>query len=422
MKRIALIWPPQKIVVESLFRHYNCLAEVAGYLEKSRIFLENGIEVVIYDCGVSTYSMKSISEFIKKTDVLFVCINMNNIIDALDFIKLIRSFDSEKMIIGYGEGICCNPDFFAKQTSLNYVIGTGKYELSIEFLTALYYKLPIMYLNSVLQKEGAFSLDNKIFYINEGIELPSEEWGIPNIELLPVEDYIKIGNGELHITACKGCPYTCKFCNEKYVSSMRLQYRPIKQIVDYIRKYHSKFKSIYLDSSTFTFDRNWALAFCDEMIKISEGERLPWKTCTRLDCIDEELVKKMAEAGCIRISIGVESLDINIQNENNKIVNIEKLFAFRDWCVKYGIVPRLLFIIGLEKDAVNNIKNNLNKLRNCGFDLRFRILQDFQFLLEMQPNDISQEMLKTIDRINIPPFIQEQDINYCRNLEYLSIN
>jgi hypothetical protein len=418
MIKIALVWPPQRIVVESLFRHYNGLAEVAGYLENSMLIKKNDIEIDIHDCAVKVYSMRDIADFIYRNDMIFICINMNNIIDALEFVRLVRSFDKKKIVVVYGEGVCCNVEYFSQKTSLNYVIGTGKYDIGIEALIAIHYHLPLSDLDNVLQKNGAYVLDNKVLDISKDTELPSDRWGIPFLEKLPIEDYKRIGNNELHITTCKGCPYTCKFCNERYVSSMKLQYRPAEHIVQYMKMYHDEFKTIYLDSSTFTFNRDWVFELCRKLKELDKNELIPWKTCTRLDCLDEMIIKEMAEAGCVRISIGVETLNNDIQNNNKKVINMKKLYEFRDWCSKYGILPRLLLIIGLEDESIESIKYTINVLEENGFDLRFRIFQNFQFLLDLKPEEINEEMLKTIDRINVPPFIDDAYINYCRCLEY----
>lgn len=142
---------------------------------------------------------------------------------------------------------------------------------------------------------------------------------MPQLDLLPITDYLRIGNGELHITACKGCPFNCEFCNEVYVSTGKLRYRNTQQIVEYLTEIAASYgaTSAYLDSSTFTYNKEWVIKLCSELI--SSGKPiLPWKTCTRLDCIDEELITLMGKAGCTRISVGVESISPDIQKRIKK--------------------------------------------------------------------------------------------------------
>ena len=66
-----------------------------------------------------------------------------------------------------------------------------------------------------------------------------------------------------------------------------------------------------------TVKNPWVIKLCSELI--SSGKPiLPWKTCTRLDCIDEELITLMGKAGCTRISVGVESISPDIQKRIKK--------------------------------------------------------------------------------------------------------
>lgn len=53
-----------------------------------------------------------------------------------------------------------------------------------------------------------------------------------------------------------------------------------------------------------------------------------------------------------------------------------------------------------------------------GFDVRFRIYQDFNFLLEDNLESITIEELEGINRIVVPEHLEPQHINYYRQLEY----
>ena len=55
----------------------------------------------------------------------------------------------------------------------------------------------------------------------------------------------------------------------------------------------------------FTINRDQVMGICDEMIKADLGLKF---TCnSRVDYVDEELLQKMAQAGCDTISWGIES-------------------------------------------------------------------------------------------------------------------
>lgn len=415
--KITLMWPTQSILVESLFRHYNGLAETAGYLDDvSQVLKPNDIKLSIHDCAVKSYTAKSIAQIVYDNDLIFLCINMNNIEDAIKCAKFLKSIDKNVKLIAYGEGVCCRPSYFSSLNLFDYVLSSGQYELGIEIILMKEYKVNKKYIHSALRYSQSYYIEDSIVYLSKETSLPPSDWGVPKLSKLPLENYIDLSDGELHITACKGCPFNCEFCNEKHVATNRLQYRDIDQLVDYLNDNKKLFKSAYLDSSTFTFNKRWVIEFCEKLSK--SDDVLPWKTCTRLDCLDEEVIRHMAKANCKRISIGVESISNKIQKRNNKVIDFQKLEEFKEICLANNILPRLLLIIGLNDQTYEEIKETHEVFYNKGFDVRFRIYQDFNFLLEDNLELIDNKKLEGINRICVPEHIDSQHINYYRQLEY----
>lgn len=415
--KIGLLWPFQSIVVESLFRHYTGLAEPAGYLnDKSLLFSKYEMSLEIYDCAVKRYSAKQFAQIVYDSDILFLCVNMNNITDALECAQFIKSLDDEMKVIAYGEGVCCRPQFFANKPYFDFVIDSGEYELCMEIALTSIFGLDTKYLHPVLRADNAYSIKNKIIYIESKIALPTDDWGIPLISKLPLKEYKEIGDNELHITVCKGCPYSCEFCNERHVNGKNLQYRNIEQLIGFMEEYKNDFASVYLDASTFSYSKTWVLKFCEGLKR--KGHILPWKTCTRLDCLDEELIVQMASANCTRISIGIETLNHNTQKKNNKIIDIEKLVYLKHICDKHNVKMRLLLIIGLDEQRLEDIDKTIEFFNEYGFELRFRIYQNFDFLLVDEICEINEQKLKEINRITYPSMLPREYANKFRQLEY----
>lgn len=55
----------------------------------------------------------------------------------------------------------------------------------------------------------------------------------------------------------------------------------------------------------FTVNRKRVLALCERLLE--ENMNITWKCTTRVNCVDEELLLKMKQAGLIGIELGVES-------------------------------------------------------------------------------------------------------------------
>lgn len=418
MKKIfSIVWPAQAVITESLFRHFSMMAEVAGYLkEHSKVIKQLNFGVVIEDCAVVSHTAMNMAQIARKSNVIAIAINMNNVREAVNTATFIKSVDINKTIIAYGEAIACGSDFFSKQSVFDYIVDSGQFEIGLDVALCLIYDMDFSSYLSYCNTTG-ISIIGKTIQIHDDVMLPEALWGAPQLDLLPLSDYYRIGNHELHITACKGCPFNCEFCNEVYVSTNNLRYRPIEQIVDYltIAANDYKAKSVYLDASTFTYNKNWVRSLCDRLIA-SKRPIVPWKTCTRLDCLDEDLILLMGKAGCDRISIGIESISEDIQKRNNKIIDLEKLKIFAKTCAKSGITPRALLIIGLDGQSSQEISIAHTMLTEIGIQTRFRVLQDFRFMLKK--SDLSLDDFDALNRWLVNSPFDDIDINAIRQLEY----
>lgn len=137
-----------------------------------------------------------------------------------------------------------------------------------------------------------------------------DELPFPARDLLPNHLYRSPDSKNFScIIAMRGCPARCIYCAVRKIAGSKLRKRSPKNVVDEIeecyRKYNANFFS-FLDD-TFTYDKEWVKNLCDEIKNRGLHNKIKWICLTRVDCISEELVRKMKEAGCYKIEFGVES-------------------------------------------------------------------------------------------------------------------
>ena len=147
----------------------------------------------------------------------------------------------------------------------------------------------------------------------------------------------------------RGCPAKCIFCASGANKPPTVRWRSVQHVVGEIDQCVEKYGTTYVDlmDDTFTLNKKYVSDFCDAM----KARGLQWGCLTRVDCVTKELLQMMVDAGCIRISFGVESGSPRIMAMNGKAITIDKVRQAFKWAheVKLKIIDGS-FIIGSHPD------------------------------------------------------------------------
>ena len=190
---------------------------------------------------------------------------------------------------------------------------------------------------------------------------------LPARHLLKVDKY-KIGTLQgtkvfTSIMTMRGCPFKCIFCSTD-VFGKKVRKRSPKLVVDEIKSVVNDYNIrhfIILDD-TLTLDRKHILEICD----LIEEEKLDitFEGSTRANLVDEELISRMATAGLIRLSFGLESVDENIRRIMRKEVPLESHIIANKLTNKYDIETLNSCMIGLPGETLDTVKKTLSFLRD----------------------------------------------------------
>jgi len=113
----------------------------------------------------------------------------------------------------------------------------------------------------------------------------------------------------------------------------------------------------------------------DEIIK--RGIKMRWDIRTRVNVVNEDLIKRMAQAGCDRIHFGVESGNPRIVRVMNKGVSIEQVEKAFDLCKRYKVKTLAYFMMGNPTETLDDVKDTLALSR--------RIKPDFMQMTILSP-------------------------------------
>ena len=184
---------------------------------------------------------------------------------------------------------------------------------------------------------------------------------LPRHELLPLHAYrAPLVRGKYaFVVTSRGCPAGCRFCikHVSYGNCVRL--RSPENIMAELRELlRLGMHSIHFYADLFTASREQVMDLC-RLIQ-EEGLKIRWTCNSRVDFVDEELLRSMAQAGCWMISWGIESGNEAILKRVGKGINKEKAERALHWARSAGIKNWGYFIIGLPGETEETIRETID--------------------------------------------------------------
>lgn len=135
--------------------------------------------------------------------------------------------------------------------------------------------------------------------------------------------------------------------------------RSAQNVVDEIEAAKSMgIEEFFVYDDTFTIDKNRAMAICDEII--SRKLDIVWDIRARVDTIDEELIRKLKKANCVRIHYGVEAGTDKILKVLNKGITLKQVEEAFRITKKYGIMTLAYFMIGSPEETREDILKTIS--------------------------------------------------------------
>lgn len=214
------------------------------------------------------------------------------------------------------------------------------------------------------RQDGKVILNPPRDYILDLDSLP-----LPARDLLPNYKYFDpiLKNPFTFVLSGRGCPYKCTFCNWPQVLTGR-QYRlrsPANVVNELeILNHEYKFESILFNDDTFTVNKKHAMEICDEIIR--RGLKISWGCYARADNDDTELLKKLKEAGCYLLKVGIESGDQTILDNIHKNYKIENVINGVRLIKKLGFNVHGTFVFGLPGETADTINRTIDFARRLG--------------------------------------------------------
>jgi len=162
-----------------------------------------------------------------------------------------------------------------------------------------------------------------------------------------------------HIALTRGCPANCCFCGSPGFWGRRVRFHSTDYFVGQIRRlYRRGVRFFFVSDDTFTLSKRRVIDICRRLVDL--GLDIGWAAISRVDTVDEPVLRWMRRAGCIQVSYGVESGSEEIRArlaKNITTADIRRAFALTRRC---GIMPRAYFIYGSPGESARTIAESVD--------------------------------------------------------------
>lgn len=394
--RILIAWPP---TLPSYFNagHRMAMFQIAEFLRR-RI---PEAEVVVRDFGALNCTWKEVADTLATS---FDAVIIQNDFDAATgfarFIRYCRALSPQSLLLTFGRLSARVPGFFDKY-GLDAIVVSGDPELGV---------LRYMEAYSIGSSGDIPGLrlavqSNKT---SPGEWLDPIEWALPNCADVPYESYQRLyardankfcglsGQTELVIPVARGCPVGCYFCEVPSREGYKDRRLPVQDVINYAVAARKQFRYDYVSmyAPTFTLRESWVMDLCERLI----GADVPflWKCTTTIAHLSPQLISMMGRAGCVRISVGLESAEpaAQLRLPAIKRTALASVYDVNEWCNAAGVELTCFIVLGMPGSSAREMLSVVEQLQEQDIRVRPTIYADYSLLRE----DMSEAEVDSLNR------------------------
>ncbi|MFH2136961.1 MAG: radical SAM protein [Candidatus Omnitrophota bacterium] len=367
--RIALVFPNygHKVFSENLkfVDEEFCLAPPIILAYIAAILERHGHEVMLLDIRALALTkeeaLKKIREF--NPEMLGFRAETYHFYDALALIKYLKANLKIPVFTG-GVNMTLYPRETIEHEEIDYGIIGEAIESLPKMIRALGRREQLKGIPGVVYK----SKTGGIIINPASNELADfNEYPFPARHLLPNEKYYSFISQRKNFTLMlksTGCPFKCSFCAIPNAYRFRSPQSVIKEIEVCYNDFN--IREIDFFDAVFFMPRESVR----ELFSLLKERKLDleWSCRSRVDIVDEVILKEAAEAGCRQIYFGIESVDQNVLNSINKNVSPDMVKRTINLSRDYGIKTMGFFMVGNEKDTAESVRKSIKFAKDLKLD------------------------------------------------------
>ncbi len=391
VRRVLFIYPPltthTDYATESKGTHPPIgISYVAALLE------QHGYEVGIVDCVVEDYEheepvaeniiryglsyegiMKKVAEF--KPDLVGVSnLFSSSAEDAMRVCKAVKEVSRDILTMMGGPHPSAIPEHPLSSPDVDFaMLGEGEIP-TLTLLDALAKADESLCEGVAFIKDGSMVKIDRKKYVEDLDSLP-----FPARHLLPMDKYLAISNAFLTtkrtpftpMITSRGCPAKCTFCPVHAAWGKTWRARSPENVLAEIDELYHKYgiREIHFDDDNITLDKARAMRIFQMMV--DRKYDLIWTAPSgiALWALDEELLEKMAESGCYKLFMAIESGDEYVlKHVIRKPLKLKNVPRLAKKIRELGIEMEAFFVVGMPGETKEQLKQTFRFARELDAD------------------------------------------------------
>jgi radical SAM superfamily enzyme YgiQ (UPF0313 family) len=196
-----------------------------------------------------------------------------------------------------------------------------------------------------------------------------------DLELLPLPDAALWSAADptnpdvwIPVQSRRGCPLDCSYCSTADIEGRSVRARSPQLVAQHIRRVaEAGFTRFYFVDNTFNLPLSYALELCRCITAL--GLPITWRCILYPHDVPDELVKAMAEAGCVEVSLGFESGSTAVLRAMNKRFEPEEVRRISATLATHGIRRLGFLLLGGPGEIRESVKESVNFAESLGLEM-----------------------------------------------------
>lgn len=303
----------------------------------------------------------------------FDVLGIGSIVSAFDFSKrLVNALKNRKphipVIVGGGLSMSVK-DLWLTKTGVDFLCESDGEVVIQKFLQAYPDRDALMKIPGLhVRLDGCFvcqkpDLPKDLDYIDypswEKLENLSDYLNIQKLWMnrtLPPHLRLSENDRVMPIVMTRGCPYRCNFCYHVNHLHRRHSVRYLSRYIKYLKeKYGVTYISTFDD--LIMADTRWLSDLCDEFIAQKVGVKI-FTSGGKPNLVSRGILKKMKEAGFVRMSYGIESGSQKMLDIMKKETTVAQNFNAVEMSIEEGLFVHLNMIVGMPGETLATLNED----------------------------------------------------------------